>query len=462
MCKNRLQNEDASDKIHPNYWKGYDCMNRVLKKISGFALAAVLLFSCACATEKTQDPANSAEPSPAPATAQKETIDYLKALGSVEFTKAKNVILFIGDGMSMYHIAATDAIAGGKYDGKLAIEYMTNQGTAVTICNEGEPDSASGGTALACGYKSNRKFLGLDRKQNEVQSVVELAKSLGKKAGVVTNESIVDATPAAFTIHAPNRNDESKIAKLQIENSVADIIIGGGKAMYDKALKDESYRKMLTDNHITLADTWEQVEAYQNEGRLIATLTDDYFGKAEEAVPTLAQMTEKALSLLSGTDEGFFLMVEGGAMDESAHESDIIELTKQMLAFDDAVSLGLRFASEHPDTIVIVTADHDTGGLKPKEVADPFVAAHKNETHTKAMLDFEKEHQKTYSEIDLSALPYRFTTIAHTNDKVQVFAVGYGTEIFHDTEVKSFEIGKFIGRAIGDENFGAQNKNGLK
>ena len=155
-------------------------------------------------------------------------------------------------------------------------------------------------------------------------------------------------------------------------------------------------------------------------------------------------------------------MVEGGAMDESAHVSDVIELTKQMRAFDDAVSLGLRFAAENPDTIVIVTADHDTGGLQPKAEADKFVSANKTAYHTKAMLEYEAELQKANPDIDLSTLPYRFTTIAHTNNKVQVFAIGYGTEIFNDESVKSFEIGKFIGAALGDENFGAQNKNGLK
>ena len=438
-------------------------MNSVIKKLSGAILAATLLFSYGCGkTPSPDDNKNTQSPATATAAPQKDTLSYLKDLSNVEFTKAKNVILFIGDGMGMYDIPATVAIGGGQYDGKLAIEYLTNQGTAITLCNEGEPDSASGGTALACGYKGNRKYLGLDYKKNEVQNIVEYAKSKGMKAGVVTSESIVDATPAAFTIHAPNRDDESKIAQLQIEKSVADIIIGGGKAMYDKAFKNDKYKQMLTDNNITYATTWDEVNQYNNQGRLIATLTDDFFEKAEEANPTLAQMTEKALSLLSGTDEGFFLMVEGGAMDESAHESDVMELTKQILAFDDAVSLGIRYASEHPDTIVIVTADHNTGGLLPKADADKFVAANKTAVHTKAMLDYEAKLQKANPDVDLSKLPYRFTTIAHTNDNVQVFAIGYGTEIFNGKTVKSFEIGKFIGESLGAENYGAQDKNGLK
>ncbi len=435
-------------------------MNRILRSVCVFTLAAALLFAWGCGAspqngEATNPPASSIAPA-------KETIDYLNELGHIEFTQAKNVLLFIGDGMGMNHIKATDVITGGNYDGKLAIEYLTNQGTVITLCNEGEPDSASGGTALACGYKSNRKYLGLNIKREEIRNVVELANSTGKKTGVVTNESIVDATPAAFTIHAPNRDDESNIAKLQIETSAADIIIGGGKAMYDKALEDSAYRQMLLDHQITYATTWEEVEAYNNEGRLIATLTEDYFEKAEEASPTLAQMTEKALSLLSGTEEGFFLLVEGGAMDESAHVSDVMELTRQMLAFDDAVSLGIRFAAEHPDTIVIVTADHDTGGLQPKEQADLYVTAHRAEYHTSEMLKYEAALQEENPEVDLAALPYRFTTIAHTTNNVQIFAIGYGTEIFNGKTVQSFEIGKFIGAALGDESFGAQNKNGLQ
>lgn len=257
-------------------------MKQRIRGICGILLTAAVLCAWGCGS-KPQGRAERRFRRAASATPEKETIDYLNELTEIEFTQAKNVILFIGDGMGMNHIPATDAIAGGQYNGKLAIEYLPNQGTAITLCNEGEPDSASGGTALACGYKSNRKYLAMNVKREEVQSVVELAHSLGKKTGVVTNESIVDATPAAFTIHAPNRDDESDIAKLQIETSVADLIIGGGKAMYDKALEDSAYRQMLEDNRITYATTWEEVEAYPNEGRLIATLTDDYFEKAEEA-----------------------------------------------------------------------------------------------------------------------------------------------------------------------------------
>lgn len=439
-------------------------MKMVSKRLTAVFLALLMLLLCACATDPKPSQGDGAtdEPTAAPTEAPELTMeDILKSLGSIEFTEAKNVILFIGDGMSMNHIPATDTILGGRFDGKLGIEYMPNQGTVTTVCSQGEPDSASGGTALSTGYRSNRVSLGLTVKGEAVQNVVELAISLGKKAGVVTSESIVDATPAAFTVHSPDRNDESQIAKLQIDNC-PDLIMGGGSIMYELAFKkDPSYLDKLTENNITWTKSWEDVQAFDgSQGKLIATLTEDYFEHAEQAVPTLAQMTEKAISILSQSENGFFLMVEGGAMDESAHHSDVMETCKQMIAFDEAVCLGLRYAAEHPDTIVIVTADHNTGGLLPKEAADKAIKGKESEYHIAELLRYEKALQEAHPDIILSELPYRFSTIAHTNDKVQVFAVGYGTEALNSDSLYSFQIGKFIGEALSKQEFGSTSKNG--
>ncbi|MBQ8164631.1 MAG: alkaline phosphatase [Clostridia bacterium] len=427
-------------------------VKKFLKSFTALMLLLSVLLTCSCGEKNKGDTVSpSLSPSPSPEVSMQAILD---SLGDIEFTDAKNVILFIGDGMGENHIAATKAILGGQYSDKLAIEYLPNQGTAVTICADGEPDSASGGTALATGYKSKRKYLGMDKKKNVVQNVCELANLMDKKAGVVTNESIVDATPAAFTIHAPNRDDESNIAKLQIENC-PDLIMGGGRAMYEKAIADDpTYEQKLTDNGITWAKTWDEVQDFTG-GKLIATLTDDLFERVEEATPTLAQMTEKALELLSDDEDGFFLMVEGGAMDESAHVSDVMETCRQMISFDEAVSIGIKYAVEHPDTVVIVTADHNTGGLMETESANQIVSsAPETDVHVNALLEYEKELQAANPDIILSDLPYRFTTIAHTNDSVQIFAIGKGTEIFNGTTVKSCEIGQFIGQALSGEKFG--------
>lgn len=425
-----------------------------IKRFAVIFMAFMLLIACGCGGDKNKKPADlssTAEPTPEP---QKTMQEILDSLGSIEFTKAKNVILFIGDGMGVNHIDATKEIIGGQYNDKMAIEYLYNQGTSVTICVDGEPDSASGGTALSTGYKSKRSYLGVDKNNNSVQNVVELAMSLGKKAGVVTNENITDATPAAFTVHNNNRKDYTAIVKQQIENC-PDLIMGGGRTVYKETLDaDPAYVQKMTDNGITWATSWEQVKNFES-GKIIATLTDTFFERVEEAEPTLAEMTAKAIELLSDDEDGFFLLVEGGAMDESAHTSDVMETCRQMISFDEAVSLGVRYAAEHPDTIVIVTADHNTGGLQPIDIANQKVAAAGNaDYHVNELLKYEAALQAKYPDIILADLPYRFTTIAHTNDNVEVFAIGYGTEIFNGARVKSCEIGQFIGRALGAEKFG--------
>lgn len=414
-----------------------------------------MLLASACGGE-INTTANS--PVPTPTTTPEPTMqDILNSLGDIEFTDAKNVILFIGDGMGENHIPATKAILGGLYNEKLSIEYLPNQGESITKCVNGEPDSASGGTALATGYKSMRSYVGMDKDGVSVQNVCELAKSLGKKAGIVTNENIVDATPAAFSSHVKNRDDKSKIVKQQIDSEI-DLIMGGGRADYESTLKKSpSYTKKLEENNITWAKTWGEVKNFK-EGRIIATLTDSFFEKVEEATPTLAEMTAKAIDFLSDDEDGFFLMVEGGAMDESAHTSNVMETCRQMISFDEAVSLGIKYAAEHPDTIVIVTADHNTGKLMETEDANKKVEKNKDNVHVKALLDYEEALQKEHPEIILADLPYRFTTIAHTSENVQVFAIGKGTEIFNGERVQSCEIGQFIGKALSGKDFGDVKK----
>lgn len=456
----------------------------LLKSISAVLLVlvmAVCMISCDTTvdpskpTEAVSDPTEAATEAP---TAEPVTPmeDILAALASLEYGEVKNVILYIGDGMGQSHVPATDAITGGRYNGKLAFESLPNYGIVKTVCTEGEPDSASGGTALSTGYKGKRKQLGLNNKGEVVENVVELAKRLGKSTGVITSESIVDATPAAFSIHAANRNDESKIAKLQIEESVADIIMGGGKAMYDKLFEDEGdYTEYFANNNITYTTKWDDVLAWNGQGRLIATMTDDYWYFDKEMAPTLAEMTSRTIDILSQNEKGFFLMVEGGALDEVAHNANLMELTRHMVAFDEAIEVGLRYAYVNKDTIIIVTADHNTGGLKTKEEADAYIEKHPNENYISneewcltnaklhCLLEAEKIAQEQNPDVDWSTLPYRFTTIAHTSDDVEVWAIGPGTaELMTTEKLASFHIGKFIGKALSGEEFGSTDAKGIK
>ncbi|MBP5312887.1 MAG: alkaline phosphatase [Clostridia bacterium] len=456
--------------------------NVLLKSISLIILAVIMTVSfVACQTDVTPQPteapateAPTEVPTEIPVTPMEQ---ILAELATLQFGEIKNVILYIGDGMGQNHVPATDAITGGRYDGKLAFEYLPNTAIVKTVCTEGEPDSASGGTALSTGYKGKRKQLGLNNKGEEVQNVVELAKSLGKSTGAITSESIVDATPAAFTIHSKDRSDESKIAQLQIENSVCDIIMGGGKAKYDElfARNEKDYNAYFSENNITYTAKWDDVLAWNGQGRLIATMTDDYWYFDRDMTPTLAEMTEQTIKVLSQNEKGFFLMVEGGALDEVAHNTNLMEVARHMTAFDKAIEVGLRYAYENKDTIIIVTADHNTGGLLPKAEADEYIEKHQKDNYISndewcwtntgihCVLEGERIAQEDNPDVDWSTLPYRFTTIAHTSDDVNVWAIGPGTaELMTTEKLASFHIGKFIGKALSGSEFGSTDSKGVK
>ena len=461
--------------------------NVLFKIIFAFVLALIMTASViSCTTnsnnggEPTKAPENepTVEPTEEPTPAPTPIEDILASLASLEYGEVKNVILYIGDGMGQNHVPATDAITGGRYDGKLAFEYLPNYAIVKTICTEGEPDSASGGTALSTGYKGKRSQIALNNKGEEVETVVELANRLGKSTGVITSESIVDATPATFSVHSKDRKDESKIAQLQIDTSVADLIIGGGKAKYDELFERESQytAEYFKEHNLTYTTSWADVQAWNGEGRLIATLTDDYWFEDAKMTPTLAEMTEKSIEILSKNEKGFFLMVEGGALDEVAHNVDVYELTQHMLAFDKAIEVGIRYAYENKDTIIIVTADHNTGDLKPKDEADAYIEKHKKDnyisneefcvTNAKLHCLLEAERiaaEERHPDVDYTKLPYRFTTIAHTSEEVGIWAIGPGTgDLMTTDKLASYHIGKFIGKALSGEEFGSTDPKGIK
>jgi len=454
-------------------------MKKTIKIIISLLLVMLLLASCTPAVtpvDPTEVPteAPTAEPTAEP---EKPMEEILAELQSMQFTSSKNVIVFIADGCGQNHVPATDAITGGRYSGKLALEFMPNTFIVDTTCVDGEPDSASGGTAYATGYKSNRGVIGMNTKKEVVQNVTELAHSLGKSTGIITSENICDATPATFTIHSKDRKDETKIAALQITDCVADFIIGGGLATYEQLMQNEpDYAAKLIENNVTWAKTWDDVKEFDGNGRLIATMTEDYWFEASSMPATLAEMTQYGIDQLSKNENGFFLMVEAGALDEVAHQSDVMELTRHMTALDEAVEVALRYLYKNQDTVIIVTADHNTGRLLAKDEADAYIEKNKKSdnyiandewcvTNAKlhCVLAAEEIAKAKNPTVDYDKLPYRFTTIAHTSDKVQTWAIGYNTESLTAIEkCKSFNVGQFIGTAISGQAFGATTKTGTK
>lgn len=278
----------------------------------------------------------------------------------------KNVILFIGDGMGHAHIAAARISTLGQ-GGRLTIEKMPVTGMHTThSANALVTDSAAGATALACGVKTNNYTVSKSPDGRRVRSILEASRTIGKATGVVTTTSVTDATPAAFTSHVDERGMQPEIAGQQLDVNI-DVLMGGGRAYFlpegDDGYRSDS-RNLLSEaaaKGYIVVGTAEELNKV-NSGRVLGLFAMEKL-TTQSPEPSLSEMTKKAIQILSQDTDGFFLMVEGGQIDSYAHRNDLDGMVRQLIEFDKAVAEGLSFAQQNGDTLVVVTADHETGGL---------------------------------------------------------------------------------------------------
>jgi len=315
--------------------------------------------------------------------------------------KPKNIILLIGDGMGpqavsmalTYARQAPHSVVPGRL---LAIEKMMNHGVTGQMLthpsNALVVDSACSATQLAAGVDSSSEMIGLDSMGNPVETILEKASRAGLSTGLVSDTRVTHATPAGFAAHVRHRSLENEIAAQMIE-SPADVLLSGGwrhffpanpdasafpKEIRDRLPKELSSKRKDSRNLILEArdkgfDTvFTRAQLLQSTSpRILGLFSESGMPDAIETrihktdprreYPTLAEMTTKALSVLSQDNDGFFLMVEGGQIDWAEHANDAGTLVHQMLEFDDAIGVAMQFAQSHPDTLVVVTADHETG-----------------------------------------------------------------------------------------------------
>jgi alkaline phosphatase len=262
-------------------------------------------------------------------------------------------------------------------------------GTVVT-------DSASAATALASGVKTRDAIIGKDHEGRSMKTVVDIARQLGKSAGVISNTRMTHATPAAFYSHVIHRNMENEIAAQLIERGDLAVALSGGAQHFIPAgtrVEDHPALKGIDkqagwggsgrkDSRDLIGEARNKGYAFVANERELQALdpqkTEKVFGlfsasgfpsaidrqpQHQTGVPTLSQLTEKALGVLKKNQQGFFLMVEGGQVDWVEHGNDVASVLHEMLEFDQAIGLVMAFAEKNPDTLLIVTADHDTGGL---------------------------------------------------------------------------------------------------
>lgn len=276
---------------------------------------------------------------------------------------ADNAILFIGDGMGPLHPRLGEALVGQP----LAMDTMPYSGLVATINAEGEvTDSAAGGTALATGHKTNNGMVGIAPDGRRLQTIVERALRAGKAVGVVGNDALWGATPASFLAHVPNRGQSEDIA-LQVSRCGAQVLMGFGKEAF-LPQKAGGSRKDQRDLVAELRQQGYQVvftraELMAAQGKRLVGL----FGESDS--PSLADMVSAALVRLTRSPQGFLLVVEGAAIDWRAHGNDPAGVALETRGLSEAVAGALTYAGRQRRTLVVVTADHETGGLEIKEPA---------------------------------------------------------------------------------------------
>lgn len=286
------------------------------------------------------------------------TKDKSKSLAS----NPRNIILMIGDGMGVAQVYAGLTANGGH----LNLESCTYVGFQKTYsANSYITDSGASGTALATGTKTRNGAIAVDTNGQRLKTILEMAEEAGLSTGLVATSTITHATPASFVAHNPDRGKYEEIA-MDFIGAGLDVIIGGGRNHFNKREDELDLFEKFREEGYQVTERIEQVDA-AHQGP-VAVFTDSL------AMPPalkgrgdlLPRATELAIRRLSRNEKGFFLMVEGSQIDWAAHANDgyaFDYLVPETQDFDDAVGVAINFASTNPNTLLIVTSDHKTGGL---------------------------------------------------------------------------------------------------
>ena len=272
--------------------------------------------------------------------------------------KPKNVIYLIGDGMGLNQLYAGMTANGGT----LNIERCTHTGLAKTYsANSYITDSAAGGTALATGNKTNNGMIGMNADSVAVKSVLSDAEEAGMATGLVATVRITHATPASFYAHQISRNMYEEIAAEMLTSGV-DFFVGGGRKNFEvrKDLLNYSDSLRNVDYNIVYSIDSVQAPVLLPFGALCA---DSDMPQARERGNFLPQAVDLAIKSLDARADGFFLMVEGSQIDYQGHGNNTEGVVDEVLDFDRAIKVALDFAERDGETLVVITADHETGGM---------------------------------------------------------------------------------------------------
>ncbi|SFD20109.1 alkaline phosphatase [Chitinophaga sp. CF118] len=270
-------------------------------------------------------------------------------------TAVNNVILLIGDGMGLTQIYA--GFTGNR--GQLNLLQMINIGFSKTYSSDSYiTDSAAGGTAMATGHKTNNRYIGVDATGVKLPAIPDVLEPSGIVSGLISCGDITDATPAAFYGHVSDRSGEDDIAKDFLSSPVK-IMIGGGSKHFNKRADSLNMPALLKEKGYTFSTHFDDIDTIQSKKWLLLPPSAELSmlnGRGE----FLSRSLQKTIRTLGNK---FFIMAEGAQIDYGGHVNNLPYVITEMMDFDKAIGEAMKFADEDGHTLVIVTADHETGGL---------------------------------------------------------------------------------------------------
>lgn len=300
------------------------------------------------------------------------TIVVMLAAAACFAGSAKNVIWVIGDGMGpdlmgFYMEAVRNSDNPAYPDKQSHLEKFINASTVGIFFNNTHDtivtDSAAAATQMACGVYSRPGVIGQEYTGKNVESVMEIAQQNGKAVGVISDSYVTDATPAGFLAHVPNRSERYEIARQMVAGG-ADIIMGGGLKYFTGEKNAKLLKSAQKQGYSVVKD--KKGLGKIKKGKIIGLFAEEAMPPYVEmyrypAMPTLLEQTQKAIEVLKENKNGFFLMVEAGKIDWSAHDNDAGAVFHEMRNLDEVLAFVFDFAKNNEDTLVYLNADHDTG-----------------------------------------------------------------------------------------------------
>lgn len=382
-------------------------INRIFVSLAGIFCLFPIFSSCVKSQEMSTSPRSDAEDA--------QQIDTLES--SVE--TPTNIIFLIGDGMGTSQVSA--AYFYGEEDSQPNFSRFPILGLINTTSGSDRiTDSGAGATAFSIGQKSYNGAIGVDMQGEAVQTVNELLEDQGWQSGVISTSGITHATPASFYAHVAKRSQQYDIATSLVHSNIS-FFAGGGQKWFMNRPDSLNYLDSLT--HYGFSVGMESLGSADHSKRVGYLLANDgLLAKHEGRDDFLPNATTEALEYFAQSDKPFFLMVEGSQIDWGGHENNGDYVIQEVLDFDKTIGVALDYAEKHGNTLVVVTADHETGGFS---------------------LSGDGKSMSGYGEISPT-----FSTGGHTATLIPVFAYGPGANYFGGVYENTAIFSKFF-EALG-------------